>query len=98
MCLFVHFRNNEIFARTKKISFPNGFVIADSTVAPCEMIKLNDEATFFFFISLVEEFLALRDISSELYLKTNFKASIWKKIVEEMFARFLEFAPDTVGE
>ncbi|CAN7976118.1 unnamed protein product [Ixodes persulcatus] len=59
------------------------------------MAKLNDDASFFL-ISLVEEFPALWDISSELYSKTNLKASIWEKIAEEMFARFPQFAPYTV--
>ena len=61
------------------------------------MAKRNDDATFFF-ISLVEEFPALWDTSSDMYSKTNIKVSIWQKIAEQMRARFPQFGPYTVGE
>lgn len=44
-------------------------------VVPLGMAELNDDAAFFF-ISFVEEFPALWDTSSDLYSKTNIKASI----------------------
>lgn len=60
-------------------------------------LVLDDEATFFF-LSLVEQFPALWDMSSEDYSRSHLKNSIWQQIGAEMGARYPQFAPYSVGE
>ncbi|KAG0439226.1 hypothetical protein HPB47_016716 [Ixodes persulcatus] len=58
-------------------------------------LVLDDEATFFF-LSLVEQFPALWDMSSEDYSRSHLKNSIWQQIGAEMGARYPQFAPYSV--